>query len=51
MTKHTSAQYKWIKQIEDIRKKLDKSDLNMSHTKKMLNRSLRGSSLGSLIER
>ena len=51
MQKHTDLQSKWLKQIEKIAKKKGKDDIALTTTKRMMNRSLRNSSIGSLIER
>ena len=51
MKRHTSLQFKWLKQIEKIKGVREKEDLNTTHARKLLSKKLRKSSLGSLIER
>ena len=52
MARHTSVSFKWLKQIEEIKKHRDEfQDLNITYYKKKLNKKLRESSLGSLLER
>ena len=51
MKKHTSLQFKWLKQIERINGLRDQDDFNTTHARKLLNKKLRKNSLGSLIER
>ena len=51
MLKHSTSQSNWLKQIEQIKSRQCKEDMNLTQTKKKLNRSLRKSSLGSLLER
>ena len=52
MQRHTSISFKWLKQIEEIKKHRDEfQDLNTTYHKKKLNKKLRDTSLGSLLER
>ena len=49
--KHTSLQTKWLEQIERITKKRAQDNISLTKTKRMMNRSLQNSPIGSLIER
>ena len=49
--KHTSLQFKWNKQIEKITAQRALPEMNTTVSKKKLQRSLRNTSLGSLMER
>lgn len=51
MTRHTSAQYKWIQQIESLKRARDRDDINQTSYKRKLRKSLMKSSVGSLLER
>ena len=51
MQQHSSKQNKWLRQIEKITAVRNEDNLYATRTKRNLNKSLRSSSIGSLIER
>ena len=51
MRQHSSLQFKWLKQIETIKKIKDRKDINITYARRKLNKSLSKKGLGTLLER